>query len=61
MNDLSPTQWIARCAERLGERWRTVEASQLEEVAVEIWSDDSLRELPPEEATARWLSPVAGH
>ncbi len=56
---MTPSQWIAKCAERLRDRWHTVEPARLEEVAVIIWQDDNLRTLPPEEAAARWLRPVA--
>lgn len=58
MDELTPSQWIARCAARLGERWRTVPASELEAAAVEIWRDERLRELEPHDAAARWLAPV---
>jgi hypothetical protein len=56
--ELTPSQWIAKCAERLGQRWRTVPVSELEAAAVEVWHDAALRELAPEEAAARWLAPV---
>lgn len=59
--ELTPSQWIARCAERLGERWRTVPAGELEAAAVEIWRDVDLRALPPDQAAARWLAPVGDH
>lgn len=58
MSDLTPSQWIARCAERLQLRWRTVEPALLEEAAVEVWRDAALRGLPPAEAAAQWLQPV---
>lgn len=58
MDDLTPCQWIARCAARLGERWRTVPPAELEAVAVEIWRDETLRGMDPQEAAARWLAPV---
>lgn len=57
---LTPTQWIQLCAERLHERWHTVAQEQLEEVATEIWTDDRLRHMPPAEAAAAWLQPLAG-
>lgn len=60
MDELTPSQWIARCAARLGERWRTVPISELEAAAVEVWRDERLRELSPDEAASRWLSPVGG-
>lgn len=58
MDQLSPTQWITQCAERLHQRWQTVEAAQLEEVAMELWRDSRLRALPPADAAALWLNPV---
>lgn len=59
MDHLSPTQWVAQCADRLQQRWQTVESAQLEEVAMELWRDSYLRALPPAEAAALWLIPVA--
>lgn len=56
--DLTPSQWIAQCAVRLGERWRTVPASELEEAAIEVWRDAELRKLEPETAAAHWLRPL---
>lgn len=58
MDTLTPTEWIAKCAERLHERWHTVETAQLEEVAVGIWQDANLRNMEPTEAAATWLKPV---
>jgi hypothetical protein len=58
MDTLLPTQWIAQCADRLHQRWRTVEPAQLEELAVDLWKDVQLRAMPPEKAAAVWLSPV---
>jgi hypothetical protein len=58
MDTLLSTQWIAQCADRLHQRWRTVEPAQLEDLAVDLWKDVQLRAMPPEEAAAVWLSPV---
>lgn len=58
MLEMTPTQWITKCAERLHERWATVDQGQLEEAAVAIWSDEKLRSMPPHEAAALWLSPI---
>jgi hypothetical protein len=55
---LTPTQWISQCAETLHQRWHTVDAAQLEEVAVDIWKDPKLRDMPPAEAALLWLSPI---
>ena len=59
MDELTPSQWIAKCGEKLHERWQTVRAAQLEEVAVVIWQDVNLREMPPDQAAETWLSPIA--
>ena len=56
--ELTPSQWIARCAIRLGEHWRTAATTELEAAAVEVWRDPTLRELTPEDAAALWLAPV---
>lgn len=58
MEALRPTEWIARCADRLHDRWQTVEPAQLEEVAMDIWRNDYLRSMDPVEAAAFWLTPV---
>lgn len=60
MDELTPTQWITKCAERLHERWQTVETAQLEEVAVEIWQNRNLRAMEPAEAASSWLKPISG-
>lgn len=59
METLTPSKWIAACAQRLHERWHTVDAGQLDEVAVGIWQDDHLRTMEPAKAAALWLLPVA--
>ncbi|WP_371436579.1 hypothetical protein [Polaromonas sp.] len=58
-----PTEvWIAACAHRLQLHWRTVDPSELEAVAGEIWRDPRLREMEPDNSAAAWLLPVAsGH
>lgn len=58
MDALTPTQWIAQCAQTLHARWHTVDAAQLEEVAIDIWKDPKLRDMAPTDAAIRWLSPV---
>lgn len=58
MDEMTPSQWIAKCGEKLHERWHTVETAQLEEVAVDIWRDKKLRAMDPGEAAAVWLRPV---
>lgn len=58
MDEITPTQWIVKCSERLQERWATVDQVQQEETAVTIWSNAKLRSMSPKEAAALWLSPV---
>ena len=55
---LKPDIWIAACAHRLQQQWRTVDPLQLEEVAAELWRDERLRSLPPDAAAVVWLGPV---
>jgi hypothetical protein len=49
-------EWIVRCAYRLRQRWRTIDAQSLEDVATELLRDESLRRLDPEEAAREWLA-----
>lgn len=56
--ELTPSQWIEQCAQRLHERWHRVAPQELEDAALDIWLDDRLRHMPPAEAAAEWLSPL---
>lgn len=57
--DSTPTSlWIAAAAHYLHQHWRRVGPAQLEETAQELQRDPALRDLPPEEAVARWLKPI---
>lgn len=58
MDEMTLTQWIAKCTERLHESRASVVQAQLEGAAIVIWNDAHLRVLPPHEAAARWLSRV---
>ena len=51
--------WIAACAHRLQRQWRTVDPDVLEEVAGDLWNDETLRNLRPEQAATALLEPVA--
>lgn len=53
------SEWIAACAHQLQRRWRTVDPEVLEEVAADLWADDSLRMLPATRAATEWLEPVS--
>ncbi|MFM9427264.1 hypothetical protein RCH10_003715 [Variovorax sp. GrIS 2.14] len=59
MDPLPTNIWIAACAHRLQQRWRTVDPTLLEEVADDLWQDPHLRAMPPADAAAEWLKPVA--
>ncbi|WP_371437576.1 hypothetical protein [Polaromonas sp.] len=50
--------WIAACAHRLQQRWRTVDPLQLEEVADELLHDARLGCMAPADAADVWLQPV---
>ncbi|MGJ7610794.1 MULTISPECIES: hypothetical protein [unclassified Variovorax] len=52
------TLWIAACAHRLQRQWHTVDVVELEDVARDLWRDERLRAMWPEDAAARWLRPV---
>lgn len=51
--------WIAVCAHRLQRQWRTVDPEQLDELAADLWEDEKLRALAPDEAATLWLEPLA--
>ncbi|MDR6522068.1 hypothetical protein ABIC42_000665 [Variovorax sp. 1133] len=59
MENMPATLWIAACAHRLQQRWHTVDALELEDVARTLWRDARLRAMWPEDAAADWLRPVA--
>lgn len=59
MEQLLPTQWIAQFAERLHERWKTVDLAVLEEVAMDLWARTDYRVMAPADAAALWLDPIA--
>ncbi|MBP6895660.1 MAG: hypothetical protein ACLGID_09100 [Gammaproteobacteria bacterium] len=50
--------WIAACAHRLQQHWRSVDPLELEATARELAHDADLRQLAPAAAAARWLAPV---
>jgi len=51
--------WIAVCAHRLQRQWRTIDPDQLDELAADLWKDERLRKMAPDEAATRWLEPLA--
>ncbi len=50
--------WIAACAHPLQQQWRTVDPAQLEDLAGDLWRDERLRAMGPDEAARGWLEPV---
>lgn len=58
MDTMPAALWIAACAHRLQQQWRTVDPLDLEDVARELWRDERLRAMPPDEAAVEWLRPV---
>ena len=58
MENAPATLWIAACAHRLQQQWHTVDPLELEEVARDLWRDERLRALPPDEAAVDWLRPI---
>ncbi len=55
MATLPASEWIERCAVRLHEHWRSVDAARLDDLAVELWSEARWNSLPPETAAVEWL------
>lgn len=53
-----PTTWLHRVSTRLQAQWPTVDPQQLDDVALDLWRDERLRAMPPEEAAVAWLRPV---
>jgi len=51
-------QWLARCANRLRQQWPRADVASIEEVAIELWDTERLREVPGEEAAEIWLQPL---
>jgi hypothetical protein len=58
MENLPATLWIAACAHRLQQRWHTVDALELGDVARDLWRDARLRAMLPDDAAVDWLRPI---
>ena len=50
---LFDVQWVAQCARRLLERWPRADPVSLEEAAVELWEDESLRVVPDTQTSVK--------
>ena len=48
-------EWVAQFTRRLRRQWRTLDLQSLEEVAREMWHDESLRAQQAEQAATEWL------
>ena len=55
MQAMHASEWMDRCSKRLQMQWRTVEPTQLEDVAIELWRDPHWRAMSPEVAAVEWL------
>ncbi len=58
MDNMPANLWIAACAHRLQQQWHTVDPRDLEEVAHDLWRDERLRAMAPDEAAVDWLKPI---
>ena len=58
MDNMPANLWIAACAHRLQQQWHTVDPLDLEEVARDLWRDERLRAMAPDEAAVDWLKPI---
>jgi len=58
MENVPATLWIAACAHRLQQQWHTVDPLELEDVARDLWRDERLRAMAPDEAAVDWLRPI---
>lgn len=47
--------WQARCAARLRVQWPRLQAVETGEAAAELWADEHLRKMEPEQAAVEWL------
>ena len=55
---MSASEWITAVADRLQERWKTIEPGRLDELAADLWRDEKLRAMEPRKAADEWLAPV---
>ncbi|MDQ2734234.1 MAG: hypothetical protein M3Y55_04425 [Pseudomonadota bacterium] len=57
-DNLADGQWIAQCARRLREQWPRIDLAILEDVALQLWNDGTLKGMGPEQAVELWLWPL---
>lgn len=58
MQTMPAREWINAAADRLSQRWRTIDPAQIDSLAADLWADESLRAMDPEQAAHKWLAPV---
>ena len=58
MAELTPTQWIAQCTNRLQLRQHTLYRMQWEEGGIELWREARWPGMAPAQAAGEWLQPV---
>lgn len=58
MEQIPKLIWTAACAHHLQKHWRTVDPTELEAVASEIWRDPHLQAQAPDAAATEWLRPI---
>jgi hypothetical protein len=51
--------WLAVISARLQQRWPTIDPARLDDVAHDLWRDERLRSMLPEDAAEEWLKPVS--
>jgi hypothetical protein len=59
MDTVPVNLWIAACAHRLQQQWHTIDPLELEDVARDLWRDERLRAMQPDEAAMDWLKPIS--
>jgi hypothetical protein len=59
MTSTQPT-WTAKVSARLQLQWPSVDPVRLDDLAEDLWRDEQLRALEPDDAARRWLQPVVG-
>jgi hypothetical protein len=55
VDEIKQREWVAQCARRLRQHWRTIDLASLEEVAAELYGDERMRSLSPSAAAVTWL------
>ncbi len=51
-------QWVAQCSRILRQQWPHLDVISLEETALQLWRNETLKGMSAEEAAALWLWPL---